>query len=130
MKTLKITFTIIGTLLFLLVALSHIIFSPDKGINKWDLSKAKIAPIETAIDAYYINTGQYPKTLGDLIVCPQGLEDGWKGPYLKRMQIIDPWDNLFIYKLDRYDPNSYVIISYGKDGKPGGKCYNADVYND
>lgn len=121
MKILKLTITIIGILLFLCAVLPHIIFSLYKGINKWDLSKAKIVPIESAIDTYYINTGRYPKTLEDLLVCPPELEDVWKGPYLKkRSQMFDPWGN--IYKFEY----GYRLQSFGADGIKGGKGENAD----
>jgi general secretion pathway protein G len=87
---------------------------------KWDLTIPMMSPIEFAIDAYHLNTGQYPKTLNDLIKCPAGLENVWAGPYLKEKQLIDPWGYEYKYEL------GYRLLSYGKDGKPNGKGYDAD----
>ena len=37
---------------------------------KWDLTKTKMKPIETAIGSYYLNCNEYPVTLDDLLVNP------------------------------------------------------------
>lgn len=97
---------------------------------KYDSTRPKMVPIEFAIEKYKQNTGHLPEKLEDLLNCPTGLEHIWQGPYLvKESQLIDPWSRYFVYELKQNDPNSYVLISYGKDGKPGGKGYKADIYN-
>jgi general secretion pathway protein G len=101
------------------------------GRAKRDLAKPKMAPIETAIDAFFLNTGQYPATLEDLLTCPSGLEDVWSGPYLKASQLYDPWKNPYIYVPEgSINPGSYDLISYGADGAQSGEGDNADIYND
>jgi general secretion pathway protein G len=118
----------VGILLILGIIAPRFFGCTDK--SPWDLAKPKMKPIESAIYAYQLNTGLYPKTLNDLLTCPLGLEDKWAGPYLKEKQLYDPWGNMYIY-----DPNgkahsgNYDIISYGKDGKPGGEGYNEDIYS-
>jgi general secretion pathway protein G len=99
--------------------------------ERWDFTKAKIGVIEASIDAYKLHIGENPKTLDYLLICPRGLEDKWAGPYLKEKQLIDPWGYEYIYHpVGTFNPGSYDIISYGKDGKPGGKGNNADISND
>lgn len=101
------------------------------GRAKRDLAKPKMTNIETAIDAFLLNTGQYPGTLDELLTCPSGLEDKWNGPYLKRSHLLDPWDNPYIYVPEgSINPGSYDLISYGADGASGGEGDNADIYND
>jgi len=101
------------------------------GRAKRDLAQPKMTNIETAIDAFFLNTGQYPGSLDDLITCPSGLEDVWNGPYLKNSQLLDPWDNPYIYVPEgSINPGSYDLISYGADGAAGGDGENADIYND
>ena len=101
------------------------------GRAKRDLAQPKMTNIETAIDAFFLNTGQYPGSLDDLITCPSGLEDVWTGPYLKNSQLLDPWDNPYIYVPEgSINPGSYDLISYGADGAAGGEGENADIYND
>ncbi|MBN2590307.1 MAG: type II secretion system protein GspG [Sedimentisphaerales bacterium] len=92
-------------------------------------ARARMAPIEAAIEAYLLNINQYPATLNDLVTNP-GLQ-GWSGPYLKPKQLNDPLDRPYIYIIDNVkNPAGYTLKSYGADGKSGGKGYNADIYND
>lgn len=132
MKIVKFLPTMILVFIFILPLL-HGIFSNkfhsqiDKA--KHDVTKPKMKPIEAAIETYKKNTGQLPKKLEDLVYVPPGLENEWQGPYLRKSQIYDPWDRLYIYELNSADPNSYLIISYGKDGRIGGQGYNSDIYN-
>jgi general secretion pathway protein G len=83
-----------------------------------------MTPIESAIDAYLLNTGYYPTALNDLIIDP-GIP-GWAGPYLKQSQVFDTWNRPLIYLVTG---ESYSLISLGADGLPGGQDDNADVYN-
>ena len=95
-----------------------------------DLAKPKMTPIESAIDAFYLNTGYLPSNLDELIICPPGLEDVWSGPYLKASQLLDPWENPYVYIPEgTINVNSYDLISYGADGAPGGDGENEDIYN-
>lgn len=123
---------IIITLVIIIILLG--IVSPKGGPPtnraKQDYTRINMDFIETIIDTYKQHTGKLPDKLTDLIDAPAGLESVWQGPYLKESQLCDPWDNPFVYKLNTTDPNSYVITSYGKDGKPEGKNYDADIYND
>ncbi len=96
---------------------------------KWKLTKSKMNPIETAINAYYSNCGEYPGTLNNLINDP-GIA-GWAGPYLKATQLEDPWGYMYDYvPIGSINPGGFDIISYGKDGAAGGDGYYADQYND
>jgi hypothetical protein len=56
--------------------------------------------IESAIDAYYLNCGVYPKTLDDLLVCPPGLPGKWAGPYIKESGLYDSNGKKYIYTPD------------------------------
>ncbi len=96
---------------------------------KWNLTKPGIRDIEAAIDAYFINCGEYPSSLYNLLTNP-GI-NSWTGPYLKASQLIDPWGFEYTYVVNStIHPDSYDIISYGKDGVLGGDGYNAEQYND
>ncbi|MBN1973760.1 MAG: type II secretion system major pseudopilin GspG [Sedimentisphaerales bacterium] len=92
---------------------------------RWDSCRSKMAPIESSIETFLLNTNYYPGTLNELVEDP-GL-NGWAGPYLKASQLLDPWDNPYIY-----NPYSggYELISYGADGVQGGTLYDEDIYND
>jgi general secretion pathway protein G len=129
----KVIIFVFLVIILLFAALSPIPMTPPRySIDKakCDSTKPKMVPIKAAIEAYHLNTSQYPVKLEDLLTSPKGLENLWKGPYLKESQLYDPWNNLFIYKLDTSNPNGYILISYGAEGTPGGDGYNADIIND
>ncbi len=101
------------------------------GRAKRDLTRPKMTNIESAIERFFLNTGEYPSALDDLLMCPSGLEDKWVGPYLKPSQLLDPWDNPYDYIPEgTINPGSYDLISYGADGSPSGEGDNADIYKD
>ena len=92
---------------------------------RWDSCRSKMAPIESAIDTFLLNTNFYPASLDELVNDP-GVA-GWAGPYLKESQLFDPWDNPYYYS--PYG-GGFDLISYGADGQEGGSNYDADIYND
>ena len=112
------------SMIVIVLKLPHFFACTEK--PRWDSVRPKMAPIESAIATYKLNTAKLPVTLENLIICPNGLENVWKGPYLKESQLYDPWDRLFIYNITEDD---YELISYGNDGISGGEGYNADIYN-
>jgi general secretion pathway protein G len=129
MKYLAYLFIVIISLLLFFAAVNHFVKNPPKQLNHEDMTKIQISLIEAAIDMYQLNTGKYPDTLKDLIVCPVSVTGKWTGPCLKDIQLYDPWNRPFIYEPNTADPNRYVLISYGKDGKPGGENYDTDICN-
>jgi len=101
------------------------------GRSRRDIARPKMVPIESAIGAYLLNTGEYPSTLDDLLMCPSGLENVWAGPYLKPSQLLDPWKNPYQYFPEgTINPGSYDLVSYGADSAQGGEGDNVDIYND
>lgn len=101
---------------------------------KKDLARPKMTIIESALERFGLDCGQYPDDsmgLDALLIAPSGLEDKWNGPYLKPSQLLDPWDNPYIYVAEgEINPGSYDLISFGADGTDGGEGDNEDIYND
>jgi general secretion pathway protein G len=83
---------------------------------------SQIATFGTALDAYEVDLGSYPKGkngLGDLVQQPRDA-DGWKGPYLKNEIPMDPWGHAYIYECPgKHNPTGYDIMSMGPDGRTG-----------
>ena len=74
--------------------------------------------IKSALGAYEVDNGFYPKSLQDLIVQP-GNAKNWHGPYLDKLPV-DPWGNPYIYYYPgKHSANSYDLLSVGPDGKEG-----------
>jgi general secretion pathway protein G len=105
-------------------------------IDKVDVAKVKraqsdIRAIQTALDLYRLDNFKYPTT-------EQGLQALVKQPadptitnyaasgYLKSLPK-DPWGNIYQYLSPGTDGRDYDIITYGRDGKPGGEGYDADI---
>jgi general secretion pathway protein G len=84
-------------------------------------AQTQISSFGTALDAFEVDNGYYPKGkagLMDLVQPPRDAQS-WKGPYLKEVPK-DPWNNDYIYEFPgRRNANSYDLSSGGPDGKPG-----------
>ncbi len=123
--------TIIGILAGIVVV--NAVSQRDKAIRA--RAKTDIVSIGNALDIYYADNGFYPSTqqgLQALITEPSTppAPHNWNGPYLKGKKSVprDPWGNEYVYTSPgRENPNSYDILSYGRDGQPGGTGNDADV---
>ena len=86
-------------------------------------AQSQIATFGTALDAFEVDNGFYPKGkngLMDLISKPGDLNN-WRGPYLKIDAIpLDPWNNAYIYECPgKRNPSSYDLYSMGPDARAG-----------
>lgn len=85
-------------------------------------AKTQISSFATALDAFEVDNGFYPKGrngLTDLVQQPRDAQN-WRGPYLKDVPK-DPWNNDYVYESPgRYNTSSYDIMSTGPDGRAGG----------
>jgi general secretion pathway protein G len=79
---------------------------------------ADLSSIKTALDAFEVDNGHYPKSLQDLVQQPSNAKS-WHGPYLDNVPM-DPWGNPYVYTFPgRHNPNGFDIYSGGPDGKAG-----------
>ena len=92
-------------------------------------ARTHIVQMAGAVDAFYIQQGFYPASLGDLVTRPAKVaENRWpEGGYLRRVQN-DPWRNAYEYRQPGQQ-GAYDIICYGSDGAPGGTGDAADITN-
>ncbi len=85
-------------------------------------AQSQISTFGTALDAFEVDNGYYPKGkdgLQDLVQQPQNAQN-WKGPYLKGQIPLDPWGNAYIYECPgRHNPSSYDLMTVGADGRDG-----------
>ena len=84
---------------------------------------SQIAIFSTALDAFEVDNGYYPKGrngLQELITQPSNARN-WRGPYLKGEIPTDPWKNAYLYECPgKHNPNHYDLMSMGPDGREGG----------
>ena len=100
------------------------------GKSQVKVAKAQIDALEKALEQYRLDTGRFPSQqegLQSLTAAPAG-EPAWDGPYLKKAVPLDPWGQPFVY-LEPGEHSEIDLLSYGKDGRPGGTGENADVTN-
>lgn len=83
-------------------------------------AQSQIATFGTALDAYEVDNGSYPKSLQDLVIQPSDASN-WRGPYLKTTDIpLDPWGNPYVYEYPgRHNPSGYDLYSLGPDKREG-----------
>ncbi|MBI5381663.1 MAG: type II secretion system major pseudopilin GspG [Opitutae bacterium] len=92
-------------------------------------AQTQIATFGTALDAFEVDTGGYPRGadgLQQLIVAPSDVT-GWRGPYLKNDIPVDPWGHPYVYECPgKLNPSGYDVRSMGPDGQAG---TNDDITN-
>lgn len=91
-------------------------------------AQADISNIETAINAFEIDTGRFPsgeEGLAALLQQPASVQ-AWRGPYLQRGMPKDPWGNPYVYRYPgQMNPSGFDLLSFGPDGREG----NDDIGN-
>jgi general secretion pathway protein G len=100
------------------------------GKSEVKATKAQIDALEKALDQYRLDVGHYPTTeqgLNALMVRPAE-ETKWQGPYLKKAVPMDPWSHPYQYKSPG-EHGEVDLLSFGKDGQPGGSDEAADITN-
>jgi general secretion pathway protein G len=100
------------------------------GKSEVTVAKAQIEAFEKALDTFRLDVGRYPTTeegLAALLTKPAAATR-WNGPYLKKSVPQDPWGHTYVYRAPG-NKGEFDILSYGKDGQPGGDGDNADISN-
>ena len=100
------------------------------GKSEVTTAKAQIEALVRALDAYRLDMGSYPDSaqgLQALVVRPADAAK-WNGPYLQKDVPLDPWGHPYLYKFPGAQ-HEFDLISYGRDGVPGGTGEDADLVN-
>lgn len=92
---------------------------------KSNLATSQVQSLAGKIEQYDLDNSSLPPDLQALIAQPSDAPN-WLGPYAKADEIKDPWGRPFIYRAPGQD-GPYDLISYGKDGQPGGESVNRDI---
>lgn len=100
------------------------------GKSEVNVARAQIDALEKALDQYRLDTGRYPDSelgLTALLERPAS-EHKWNGPYLKKAVPLDPWGKAYVYRVPG-QRGDFDVVSFGRDGKPGGTGEDADLGN-
>jgi len=90
---------------------------------KVNLAKAQVQTLAEKVQQFESDTGALPGSLNELV---ESDASGWLGPYAKAAELKDPWNNAWDYKAPG-EGRPFDLLSYGKDGKPGGSSVDADI---
>jgi len=119
-------FTLVEMLLVLVIlgVLAAIVYPKVAGRGEQarvTAAQAQISAFKTALDAFEVDNGYYPKGrngLTDLVQKPRDAVN-WRGPYLETIPK-DPWQNDYVYENPgKHNVNSFDIMSLGSDGRSG-----------
>jgi general secretion pathway protein G len=103
------------------------------GDAKVSAAKAQIELFSLALDQYRLDNDYYPSTTQGLEALrsqPTGepAARNWRGPYLRKAVPLDPWGHPYVYACPgMHNPTSFDLLSYGRDGQPGGTGEDADI---
>ncbi len=92
---------------------------------------ADFTQVRELLDRFRRDAGRYPSTQEGLqvLVNPPSEVSNWRGPYTQEIPK-DPWGHPYEYACPSPEqPNAFVLISYGADGKPGGEGDAADTFD-
>src|SRR2546429_4545030 len=123
-------FTLIELLLVLVILgiLAAIVvpkFSGRTEQARMTAAQSQISTFNTALDAFEVDNGYYPKGRNGLVdlVQPPRDSQNWRGPYLKSAIPNDPWGRPYIYECPgKQNPSSYDLSSMGPNGRSGSEA--------
>ncbi len=96
-------------------------------------ARAQVELLAAALEAYRLDNDAYPTTeqgLAALRAAPasEPRPRDWRGPYLRREVPADPWGRPYLYRSPgTANPETYDLLSLGRDGQEGGEGEDADV---
>jgi len=87
-------------------------------------ARTQIAAFATALSAFEVDNGYYPRGRDGLLALLQKPSDApnWRGPYLEEKGGLpnDPWGRPYLYECPgKHNVNSYDLYSLGFDGREG-----------
>ena len=100
------------------------------GKSEVKATRAQLDALGKALDQFRLDSGHYPSTeqgLAALVERPAN-EVKWDGPYLSKQVPPDPWGNPYVFTMPG-EHGEYDLLSYGKDGVPGGEGESAEITN-
>jgi general secretion pathway protein G len=88
------------------------------GKSEMQVARAQIDALEKAVDQYRLDNRRFPTSEEGLAAVQ---------PYLKKALPNDPWGRAYLYQIPGENKAEYTVLSYGRDGKPGGTGEDADI---
>jgi general secretion pathway protein G len=101
------------------------------GQSRTAVAKANAESLASSMSNYIVDCGT-PESGASVSVLwerPAAIaEDKWRGPYVNNAEALkDPWGKEFVLRIPGEHNVDFDIVSYGKDGEPGGSDEDADI---
>jgi len=104
-------------------------FFSQVGKSEVKAARAQLDAFDKALGTFRLDTGHYPSSDQGLRVLAERPADEpkWSGPYLAKQVPADPWGHAYVYRFPGDNGHDYELLSYGKDGRPGGAGEDAEI---
>lgn len=96
-------------------------------------ARSQLELFGVALDSYRLDNGAYPSTEQGLAAlrdkpARDPLPANWRGPYLRKEIPLDPWQRPYVYRSPgERNKGGFDLMTYGRDGKPGGDGEDGDL---
>jgi general secretion pathway protein G len=87
------------------------------GRSEVQVARAQLEAFEKALDQFRLEHRRYPSTEEGLAAI---------APYLRKAVPQDPWGRPYVYRSPG-EKGEFTLLSYGRDGKPGGANEDSDI---
>jgi general secretion pathway protein G len=127
-----IEFIVVMTIIGILAALIVPRFFGRVGGAKQAVAQQKIGVLESKVIEFQTDCGRLPTAqegLSALIQPPGDVGEKWKGPYVKKKDIVDPWGQELIYECPGRQNADFDIYTLGADRREGGENEDSDIGN-
>ncbi len=84
-----------------------------------------ISKLKMSVESFNTDLGYYPRSLNALV--EDNGDGNWLGPYAKKKELKDPWNEEFNYSSPGQQDEEFSIVSYGNDKAPGGTKFDKDI---
>jgi general secretion pathway protein G len=88
------------------------------GRSEVQVARAQLEAFEKALDQFRLEHRRYPSTEEGLAAI---------APYLRKAVPQDPWGRPYVYRSPGEKGGDFTLLSYGRDGKPGGANEDRDI---
>ncbi len=108
----------------------NVIGRPDEA--RVTVANSDLRTISAALKMYRLDNGDYPTTEQGLAALTEKPTTGpipanWSAEGYLAQVPVDPWGRPYLYRSPGQNGKGFDLLSYGKDGKPGGEGLDADL---
>ncbi len=99
------------------------------GKSEQSVARSQVDAFVRALSTFRLDVGRFPTTEEGLQALLERPADTpkWNGPYLTRAVPADPWGRPYTYRAPGAAGADFELLSYGKDGQPGGEGDAIDI---